>query len=81
MSLTKETKIDQITVTENGIILYRQVTHILEDDKVISTSYHRNSLVPGSDLTNVPSDVANVCNVVWTETVITNFENSIINRS
>ena len=32
MALTKQQKIDQITVNENGIVLYREVTRILEDD-------------------------------------------------
>ena len=73
MSLTKETKVDEITITEKKIVLYRQVTKILEDGKVISTSYHRNSLVPGSSLEDVPSDVANVCNVVWTQDIIDSF--------
>lgn len=78
MSLTKETKVDQITISENGTIFYRELTKILEDDKVISTSYHRKSIVPGTILdSNVPSDVANVCNVVWNESVVANFINSI----
>jgi hypothetical protein len=76
MPLAKETKVDQITITENGIVLYRQITKILEDDQVISTSYHRNSLTPGSSLTDIPSDVANVCNLIWTETVIEKFKES-----
>ena len=29
MAITKETAIDQITVTENGIILYREVTRMM----------------------------------------------------
>jgi hypothetical protein len=31
MSLTKTTTVDQITVTENGIVLYREATRIMED--------------------------------------------------
>ncbi len=82
MSLTKQTKVDQITISENGIVSYRELTEILEDGDVISKSYHRKSLVPGTQLdSNTPSDVANVCNVVWTDIVITNFQNSIIDRS
>jgi hypothetical protein len=36
MSLTKTTNIDQITVTENGIVLYREATRIIEDGNCIS---------------------------------------------
>jgi hypothetical protein len=33
MAITKTTVVDQITVTENGIILYREATKIIEDNK------------------------------------------------
>ena len=73
MSLTKTKTIDQITVTESGIILYREVTRILEDDIEISKTYHRNSLMPGQDLTNVPENVVIICNAAWTAEVIAAF--------
>jgi DNA-binding transcriptional LysR family regulator len=68
--LTKETKIDQITVTENGIVLYREATSILEDGVELSKTYHRSSLTPGQDLAGVPENVAAICNVAWTPEVI-----------
>jgi len=77
MALTKEQKIDQITVTENGIVLYREVTRILEDDKEISKTYHRSSLTPAQDLTGVPANVAAICNLTWTEEVISAYQQSI----
>jgi hypothetical protein len=49
MSLTKTTIVDQITVTENGIVLYREATRIMEDGNQISQTYHRTSLTPGQD--------------------------------
>lgn len=73
MSLTKTKTIDQITVTENGIILYREVTRILEDDIEISKTYHRTSLMPGQDLTDVPENVVAICNAAWTADVIAAF--------
>jgi len=51
MALTKSTTVDQITVTENGIILYREATRIMEDGNELSKAYHRSSLTPGQDLT------------------------------
>ena len=71
MSLTKTTVIDQITVTENGIILYREATRIIEDGNEISKTYHRSSLVPGQDLTGVSDSVVAICNTAWTEEVKT----------
>ena len=57
MALTKETVVDQITVTENGIVLYREATRIMEDGNQLSQTYHRSSLTPAQDLTGVPANV------------------------
>lgn len=70
MSLTKETVIDQITVTENGIVLYREATRIMEDGNQISQTFHRTSLTPAQDLTGIPANVVAICNAAWTEAVI-----------
>ena len=74
MSLTKETVVDQITVTENGIVLYREATRILEDGVEISKKYHRSSLTPGQSLDGVPANVAAICNTAWTTDVIAAYE-------
>jgi hypothetical protein len=74
MSLTKTTAIDQITVQENGIILYREATRIMEDGNQISQTYHRSSLTPTQDLTGVPANVVAICNTVWTAEVIAAYQ-------
>jgi hypothetical protein len=70
MALTKETVVDQITVCENGIVLYREATRIKEDGVQLSQTYHRNSLVPEQDLTGQPANVVAICNAAWTPEVI-----------
>jgi len=70
MALTKEVAIDQITITENGIVLYREATRIMEDGKQLSQTYHRTSLAPEADLTGVPANVAAICNLTWTPEII-----------
>jgi hypothetical protein len=70
MPITKTTTVDQITVTENGIVLFREATRIMEDDNEISKTYHRTSLTPGQDLTGQPANVVAICNVAWTQEVI-----------
>ena len=77
MSLTKSTTVDQITVTENGIVLYREATRIMEDGNQLSETYHRSSLQPGQDLTGIPANVVAICNVAWTEEVITAYQAQI----
>tara|TARA_R110000868_G_scaffold77073_9_gene221118 strand:- start:2741 stop:3001 length:261 start_codon:yes stop_codon:yes gene_type:complete len=74
MSLTKTTTVDQITVTENGIILYREATRIMEDDAQLSQTYHRSSLTPAQDLTGIPANVVAICNVAWTADVIAAYQ-------
>jgi len=75
MSTFTETKvIDQITVTENGIVLYREATRILKDGEQIAQTYHRSSLTPGQDLTGQPTNVVAICNVAWTEAVISAYQ-------
>jgi hypothetical protein len=74
MSLTKQVVIDQITVTENGIVLYREATRIMEDGNEISKTYHRSSLTPAQDLTGVPANVVAICNAAWTAEVIAAYQ-------
>ena len=74
MSLTKTTVVDQITVTENGIILYREATRIMEDGVQLSQTYHRSSLTPAQDLTGIPANVVAICNTVWTAEVIAAYQ-------
>ena len=74
MSLTKTTSVDQITVTENGIILYREATRIMENGVQLSQTYHRSSLTPAQDLTGVPANVVAICNTAWTAEVIAAYQ-------
>jgi hypothetical protein len=74
MSLTKTTAVDQITVQENGIILYREATRIMEDGNQISQTYHRSSLTPAQDLTGVPANVVAICNTAWTAEIVSAYQ-------
>jgi hypothetical protein len=74
MSLTKTTVVDQITVQENGIVLYREATRIMENDVQLSQTYHRSSLIPAQDLTGVPAHVVAICNAAWTAEVIAAYQ-------
>jgi len=75
MSTFTETKVvDQITVTENGTVLYREATRILKDGEQIAQTYHRSSLTPAQDLTGQPANVVAICNVAWTPEVVAAYE-------
>jgi len=70
MSLTKQTVVDQITITENGTVQYREATRIMENGVQLSQTYHRTSLTPAQDLTGVPDQVVAICNTAWTQEII-----------
>ncbi|NDD13665.1 MAG: hypothetical protein EB072_13710 [Betaproteobacteria bacterium] len=74
MSLFKQIIVDQITVTENGIILYREATKIIEDGVELTKTYHRSSLTPGQDLTGQPEKVVAIAQAAWTPEVIAAYQ-------
>ena len=76
MALEETKTIDQITVTENGHVLYREATRIMKDGVEIAKNYHRTSPYPGQSLTGVPANVAAIANVAWTLEVIAAYQAS-----
>ena len=72
--ITKQTTVDQITVTENGIILYREATKIVEDGVELTKTYHRSSLTPGQDITGQPEKVVAIAQAAWTPEVIAAYQ-------
>ena len=74
MALTKEVAVDQITVTENGIVLVRETTTIKEDGVEISKKYHRSSFVPGDNVSSQPANVQAICSAAWTPEVIAAYQ-------
>ena len=74
MAIEKQKVIDQITVTENGIILYREATKIVEDGVELTKTYHRSSLTPGQDLTDQPEKVVAIAQAAWTPEVVAAYQ-------
>ena len=74
MALTETKTVDQITVTENGTVLYREATRILKDGEQIAQTYHRSSLTPAQDLTGQPANVVAICNAAWTDEVVAAYQ-------
>jgi hypothetical protein len=74
MNITKETVVDQVTVTENGTVFYREATRIIEDGVQLTQTYHRTSLTPGQDLTGQPANVQAIATAAWTPEVVAAYE-------
>jgi DNA-binding transcriptional LysR family regulator len=82
MSTFTETKvIDQITVTENGTVFYREATQVFKDNEEVAKTYHRSSLLPGQDITGVPANVAAICNVAWTTEIVSAYQASLAEKT
>ena len=77
MALAETKVIDQITVTENGILLVREATRVLRDDVQIAQTFHRWSFTPGSDLSEMPQNVKDIANVTWTPEVLAAYQAQI----
>ena len=70
MTLTKQTIIDKIEIVgQFNALQIRQAKQILEDDKVISSSFHRYVLQPDSDISAEDEKIQAVANAVWTDDV------------
>lgn len=74
MSLTETKVIDQITITENGSVQYREATRIMRDDEIVAQTFHRTSLVPGQDLTGQPAQVVAIAQAAWTPEVLAAYQ-------
>ena len=79
MALTEITKVDQIELIENGSIQVRTATIIEKDGTEISKTFHRHVVAPGDDVTNEDSKVQTIANAIWTEEIITSYQNSLSN--
>ena len=74
MSLSKETIVDMIEVTEGGHVQVRTATRIVEDGKVLSQSFHRHVVSPGQDYSAEDARVQAVCAAVHTPEVIAAYQ-------
>jgi len=77
MALTKITVTDKIETLENGTIQVRTATRVLEDGAVLSSAFHRHVLAPGQDLTDQDPKVSAIANAVWTDEVVTAYNDMI----
>jgi hypothetical protein len=73
-TLTKESKLDQITILEDKTIEVRQANRVLEDGEILSETYHRWFVRPGDDISSQPLELQKICNAVWTPEVIASFK-------
>jgi hypothetical protein len=77
MTLSKSVVVDQVTIVENGTVLYREAIRFFEDGAQVSQTFLRNNLQPGQDLTGIPDKVVAICNAIWTPEVVSTYKASL----
>ena len=70
MALSESIEYDKIEIIgQHKHVQVRKATVIKNDGKELTRSFHRHVLHPDSDITNEPTEVQTICNVVWTQEV------------
>lgn len=77
MALEKITVVGSIEVLENGCVQVRTDNRVVEDGTVLSQSFHRHVVAPGSDYTGEDSRVQAICAATHTTEVIEAYKASI----
>ena len=79
MSLSKKRIQDQIEIVgEYKIIQIRYSDQIIEDGKVISSSYHRESITPDNEAKAIEHDVKAIADIYWTDEIKAAYEASLV---
>jgi hypothetical protein len=74
MSITKQTSIDSVEISENNIVHVRTITRILEGEQLLSSSLSRHVIAPGDDYSNDDAKVKAICSAVHTADVVAAYE-------
>ena len=70
MSLIKKRVQDKIEIVgEFKTIQIRYADQIIEDDKILSQSYHRNSVECGDETSAIEHNVKGIADLYWTDEV------------
>lgn len=78
MSLKKIIKIDKIEIVgDYKILQVRTATIISEDDNELSRSFHREALVPGTDVSGKDKEIIDLANLLWTQEIINAYNASL----
>tara|TARA_R100000278_G_scaffold117530_1_gene97553 strand:- start:74 stop:322 length:249 start_codon:yes stop_codon:yes gene_type:complete len=78
MALEKIIKIDKIEIVgDYKILQVRTATIISEDDNELSRSFHREALVPGTDVSDKDQEIIDLANLLWTQEIIDAYNASL----
>lgn len=71
MALVKNVTLDKYEIVGKWkIIQIRELVKITENDNVVSTSYHRRSIVPGQDVSQESQEIRTIVAALHTQSII-----------
>ena len=62
--------IDQLEVSDTGEIAYRIATLSENQNGLFTSTYHRSTVIPGQDVSELPQPVQNAAQQAWTPEVL-----------
>jgi hypothetical protein len=77
MSITKQIVVDNITVVENGIVQVREAIRILENNSLISQTFHRKTIAPGDEYSSEDHRVKAICSAIHTADVVEAYQQQL----
>ena len=86
MALSKVTVVDKIEVLEKGSVQVRTATRVLEDNVVLSSSFHRHVVEPSTkasgswadtDISGEDARVQAIATATWTSSVKTAYQEMV----
>ena len=70
MALSESIEYDKIEIVGNFKHVQVRKAHVIKKDGVeLTRSFERYALTPDVDITNEPTEVQTICNVVWTHEI------------
>tara|TARA_Y100000004_G_scaffold163991_1_gene193788 strand:+ start:1035 stop:1295 length:261 start_codon:yes stop_codon:yes gene_type:complete len=74
MAITKTIENDKFEiVSEHKHLQVRTATVLTEDGVELSRTFSRRVLTPDMDISSESTEIQNICNAVWTDTVKSNW--------
>lgn len=78
MALEKIIKLDKIEIVgDYKILQVRTATIVSEDGNELSRTFHREALVPGTDVSDKDQEVIDLANLLWTDEIINAYNASL----
>lgn len=78
MALVKNISLDKYEIVGKfKIIQIRELIKITEDGNVVSTSFHRRTIVPGQDVSQESQEIRSIVAALHTQSIINAYNDSM----